>query len=462
MAAIACLLMHESIPIYFLSLFLAALFALVAEFILVLIPALRKYHIPRAFIGGILALVIGPQVLGKLLNLNIISQDIQSSWDELALFFVNVVFACIFLGKKVPNFKTSVGLAIPQASLGQTLAWGQYLVGGLVSLFILVPIFNFDESVASFIEISFQGGVGVAVGMGETFKSIGLDDAKSITLALAPMAMLTGILSGIVLINWKSSRTLVQVEEKGPFEEIVKEISINRFQNTFIVQLTIIGLAIWLGQVILNGLHYLEESVLLEHIYESEFVKYIPFFPLALIGGAVLQLILSKSTSVDIVNRQTIKRVQMFSLDAVIIMAIGTINLTVVKDNITVVLILLLAGSLWNISCFLFTYRVLIPSHSFERGIADYGQSMGTTSIGLMFQAIVDKENKSKGREAFAIKQLFFEPFVGGGIITGLSPLLIKKLGLGYFTGISFVLMVSFFFLGYLYSRKQLSAVDDD
>ncbi len=51
-------------------------------------------------------------------------------------------------------------------------------MGGLITLLVLKPYFNLDESVASFIEISFQGGVGVAVGMQDTFNSIGLNDAN--------------------------------------------------------------------------------------------------------------------------------------------------------------------------------------------------------------------------------------------------------------------------------------------
>ncbi len=447
--------MLETIPFYFKSLFLAIVFALLAELILYLVPILKKHHLPRAFLGGLLALLAGPQVLGNLFDLNIISQEIQNSWNELALFFVNVVFACIFLGRKIPKFKTSMDLAIPQASLGQTLAWGQYMVGGLITLFVLQPFFNLDESVASFIEISFQGGVGVAVGMEDTFKSIGLDGAKSITVALAPLAMLIGILSGVFIINLKTKHADPKYKPNIHTKEINEKIILNRFQDTLILQLAFIGIAILLGILLLRALEFIETTVFLKYLYNEEFIKYIPLFPLALLGGAILQLLLNNTVSIEIVNRKTVKRIQSFSLDAVIIMAIGTINLGVVKDNIILVLILLGTGFLWNITCFLLTYKVLIPKYSFERGIADYGQSMGTTSIGLLLQSIADKDNKSMGKEAFGIKQLLFEPFVGGGIITALSPIFIQKMGLVYFTSLAFVFTISFFLIGYFYKKNK-------
>ncbi len=136
-------------------------------------------------------------------------------------------------------------------------------------------------------------------------------------------------------------------------------------------------------------------------------------------------------------------------------MAIGTIDLAVIQQNIVLVLIMLATGFAWNISCFLLTYKLLIPKYAFQRGIADYGQSMGTTSIGLMLQSIADKSNKSRGKEAFGIKQLLFEPFVGGGLITALSPILINKIGLIYFTSAAFVLTITFFLTGYFLTKRS-------
>jgi len=449
------LFINESIPIYFQALFLASVFAILAEIILSLAPALKRIHIPRSFLGVIIALLLGPQVFGQLHDLNIVSNEIQNSWGILALFFVNVIFASVFLGRKIPKFKTSIKLAIPQAALGQTLAWGQYMVGGLITLIVLIPVFNLDESVASFIEVCFQGGVGVAVGMGDTFESIGINNAKSITIALAPLAMLTGVLSGIVLINLKKKGKTNSTSDSDNNKEIKEENKTNRYQDSLIIQLAIIGISILLGVLLLSSLELIENKVLIKHLYDTEFVKYIPLFPLALLGGAVLQLFFDKFIPIDLINRKTVKRIQIFALDAVIIMAIGSLNLAEVKNNLLIIFILLGAGFLWNISCFLLIYKVIIPKYPFERGIADYGQSMGTTSIGLMLQSIVDKDNKSKGKEAFGIKQLLFEPFVGGGLITGLSPIIIKSIGLIYFTSISFALTLGFFLLGYFFNKKN-------
>ncbi len=80
---------------------------------------------------------------------------------------------------------------------------------------------------------------------------------------------------------------------------------------------------------------------------------------------------------------------------------------------------------------------------------------MGTTSIGLMLLSIVDPNNKSQAKEAFGFKQLLFEPFVGGGIITGLSPVLIDRLGLLTFLVISSVICGVFITIGILVKKYK-------
>src|SRR5690606_23828095 len=67
--------------------------------------------------------------------------------------------------------------------------------------------------------------------------------------------------------------------------------------------------------------------------------------------------------------------------------------------------------------------------HWFERGITDYGQAMGMTATGLLMNRLADPSNKYKIRESFAYKQLAFEPFLGGGLITATAAVSIHEFG---------------------------------
>jgi len=446
--------------IYIYALFLALVIGLLSEIIRFFIPILKKYHIPRAFIGGIIALVLGPELIGSFSGFNIITEKILNPWSEMSLFLVNVIFACIFLGTNIPNFKKIFRLTIPQASLGQALAWGQYAIGCLVTYFILIPFFNMDEEVASLIEISFQGGIGVALGMKDTFDKLGVPELSNIALGLAPTAMLIGILSGIVLINIihkrvpdnKSSNEVDELHTKI-VEGNSEKKNLTSFSKILITHLAIIGISIFFGKLILDGLTFIEQKFLIGNFYEEGFIEYIPLFPMAMLGGTIIQVFLDKVLKRQLLDVNLIKKIQSLALDLVIIMAIGNISLSSLSDNFGVFILLLTAGFIWNLSAFLFLYKKLLPTYQFERGIADYGQSMGTTSIGLMLFDIVDPKNTSQGKEAFGFKQLLFEPFVGGGIITGISPILISRFGLIPFFIISVVICAIFIGIG-LYMKK--------
>lgn len=71
----------------------------------------------------------------------------------------------------------------------------------------------------------------------------------------------------------------------------------------------------------------------------------------------------------------------------------------------------------------------MIPSYWFERGIGDFGQSMGMTASGLLLMKIADPDNRSPALESFGYKQLMFEPVVGGGLFTATSVPLIYNFG---------------------------------
>jgi len=149
------------------------------------------------------------------------------------------------------------------------------------------------------------------------------------------------------------------------------------------------------------------------------------------LGGLVLQLFLGK-LKWKFADQKIQTAFGSMALDLVVVMALGNLELAAIGQHWPSLLILFSVGVAWNLFCFLTLARLLIPKFWFQRGIADFGQSMGTTSIGLMLLKIVDPKNKTQGQEAFGIKQVFFEPLLGGGIVTSVAPILAVNLGLLY------------------------------
>jgi glutamate:Na+ symporter, ESS family len=76
------------------------------------IRALQKFFIPSSVIVGFTGLILGPEVLGAvvggevpLLSTGIFPNEMLEVWRELPGLLITVIFATIFLGKKIEPLK---------------------------------------------------------------------------------------------------------------------------------------------------------------------------------------------------------------------------------------------------------------------------------------------------------------------------------------------------------------------
>src|SRR5690606_38063431 len=124
----------------------------------------QKYFIPSSLIAGFIGLILGPQLLET------IPTSITNEWATFPKYLINVVFAGLFLGKIIPDRKKVWRMSGPMIAIGNTVAWGQYALGCLLTMFILIPFFNASPLTAALIEVSFEGGHGTAAGLAPTFE----------------------------------------------------------------------------------------------------------------------------------------------------------------------------------------------------------------------------------------------------------------------------------------------------
>lgn len=180
-----------------------------------------------------------------------------------------------------------------------------------------------------------------------------------------------------------------------------------------------------------------------------------PLFPLALIGGIITQACLNRLGLGALVIRPMVQNIAGVALDVVIVAAIASISLRVIGGNLGVFLILSIVGILWNVLIFLWWAPRIFPSHWFEKGIGDMGQSMGVTATGILLMRMVDPDNSTGAFEGFAYKQLFFEPIVGGGVFTAAAPVLINTLGIGPVLALTSGLLLFWIVIGYVLIRQE-------
>ncbi|MBS3746029.1 MAG: sodium:glutamate symporter [Wenzhouxiangellaceae bacterium] len=452
------------------ALIVLGILLLAGKFLRLAAPPLQRLFMPSSVIAGVFGLLLGPEVLGRLAPgfrgaNGLFPEYVVDVWTTLPVLLINVIFAGLFLGKKIPGVREVWMVAGPQVAFGQTLAWGQYVVGITLALVVLTPLLGAPPMAGALIEIGFQGGHGTAAGLEDTFEQVGFEEATDLALGLATVGVVSGLVFGVWAIQWGTRRGYSNVLDRpsqanpqdllgvaDPSDREAAGWLTTRSSSIDVLTLSAayLGFAILLGQLLLEGLVLVEA-----YLVGSEFMTYVPLFPLAMIGGLILQLLLSRFDRFKLLDRGMVIRIQNLALDLLIVSAVATLSLTVLGENLAMFFLLATAGVAWNVFVFVKLARRMIPEYWFERGIGDTGQSLGMTATGLLLIRMADPDHKSPAMEAFGYKQLLFEPIVGGGLFTAISVPLIFEFGPLPILGIASVLMVGFMSLGLLYFGRS-------
>ena len=442
---------------------LNVLFAFIVVGILLLIARVIKQkiglfqtlYIPESIIAGAIALLLGTGALGAIavsMGANpdsyiaggLFPEEMREVWSQAPGVFINIVFAALFLGEHIPNPKEIWRKTAPQVAFGQTLAWGQYVLGILVTLLVLTPVFGINPIAGALIEIGFEGGHGTAGGMADTLTELGFTEGGDLALGLATVGIVSGIIFGTALAHWGRQKGYIQSEpveveggdaqfqETAPTEPSSVLAKRARLMQNFLIDplslnFGFTGLAIAIGWIILQIFTLIEAATWGRG--GLELIGAVPLFPMALIGGIIIQVVMKRLDLDVLVIRRLQERIAGVALDLLVVTALASINLAVLGANIGVFLTLSVIGIAWNVLAFMYLAPRILPVYWFERGIGDMGQSMGVTATGILLIRMVDPENRTGAFESFAYKQLFFEPIVGGGLFTAAAPALIDRFG---------------------------------
>ena len=460
----------------FYAFVIIALLILIGRFVRQKVPLFQTLYIPSSIVAGGIALLLGPEVFGAIAGSNsllgggLFSEPIRLVWSQSPGVFINVVFAALFLGETIPSPIEIWRKAAPQVAFGQTIAWGQYVVGLLLVLTVLTPVFGLDPIAGSLIEIAFEGGHGTAAGMAGTFQELGFPEGGDLALGLATVGIVTGIVSGILLADWGRRKGYVQVQtsnepdthassnELEEYEDPATRAERARLMRDLLIDpitlnLGFVGLAVAIGWIILKILVWIESVTW--GATGFTIMNYVPLFPMALVGGILLQLVLVRLRLAPLISRPLMNRIAGVALDVTIVTALSSLSLKVLGGNFVPFVLLAVFGILWNVGAFIFLAPRILPTYWFERGIGDMGQSMGVTATGILLLRMVDPENRSGAFESFAYKQLFFEPIVGGGLYTAAAPALIARFGPVTMLFVNLVILAAWLAFGMFNFRKS-------
>jgi glutamate:Na+ symporter, ESS family len=435
----------------------------------------RKIFLPSSIIAGAIALILGPEVLPALagwVGLAVSSpfpEQTVAVWAAMPGLLINVVFAALLMGKPLPGLRTIWYHAGPQVCFGQSVAWGQYVVGILLGMVVLTPVFGLPAAAGALIEIGFEGGHGTAAGMGEAFEAVGWPEGQDLALGLATIGLVGGVIIGTILINWQVRLGTIQPGEvdrgaaiqslelsSGDLtEEDVAELERDRRRaaqptDPLSLHLGMVAVAIGIGWLLLEGLRWLELATWARGEDPVTVFTHVPLFPLAMIGGVIMQAMADRLGLSHHISRNLMNRISGTALDFTIVAALGALSILAIGENLGPFLILAGAGIVWSVLAVIFIAPRIIPTGWFERGIGDFGQSMGVTVTGLLLMRVADPPNRSGALESFGYKQLMFEPIVGGGLFTGASVALLAAFGAPAILAVTTALMIFWIAFGFI------------
>lgn len=428
-----------------------------------LIPLLQHLYLPASVIGGLIGLLC--------LNLPFcrIPPGWYANWSEVPGFLINIVFASLFIGAKLPKFGDIWKLAAPQFCYGQLIAWGQYVIGLGLAAVLLIPLFHVDRAFGTLLEIGFEGGHGTVGGLSATFEHFGWSVGRDLGYTTATVGMVLGIVVGMALINFAVRRGYVKNVRLFSEQSIYERRGIYQRESqppagrqtvfcdsldSLALHIAAIGMAVLIGygiKVLLVELN----TVMPPSVQKYQILQSFPLFPLCLIGGLILQKLLTLFRIDSLVDHGQIQRLGGAALDFLVVAAVASIRLDFVVAYWLPLLILIAAGTLWNVFGVLFIAPRLFRDAWFERAIAEFGQSMGVTATGLLLLRTVDSGNKTVAASAFGYKQLLHEPIMGGGIWTSLALPLVITQGNLFVWLICASVMIFWLFFGFLIIRRQ-------
>ena len=104
-------------------------------------------------------------------------------------------------------------------------------------------------------------------------------------------------------------------------------------------------------------------------------------------------------------------------------------SLSTLGANVPSVLILTALSVARSVTGLLWLAPRFFATHWFDRGIADYGQSQGNVATGFILAEMADPAHTTSAAVGYGYKQLFYEPFLGGGVLTALGVPIILSIG---------------------------------
>lgn len=417
---------------------------------LLLRARLRVFHllyIPASVIAGL----VGFGVVQAVLHSGAVAKMVAPVTNELGGWpgpLIAVVFAGLLLER---SSNDSFSQALRRGARSGALAWiiilGQIAIGLFVYLVAVKPFHtSVPASFGQLLEVSWAGGHGTSGAMAEVYAAQGFPEGRDLAFFLATIGLIYGVISGLVLVNIAIRRGWTHAGEARGSLPIVTGLEPSRdpqpvafgrtrreVMDPMTLQVVILGLAFAVGMVlqwsfisIASMVFGADDPTVKGELID--FVGNVPLFLFTLLGGWGVRSAMALFRIERLIDSASLHRLLGVAMDFLIVAAIATMRVDAVWQYWKPVSLLFVLAAVWTAVCLLVIAPRLLPrEYWFELGLLNYGFATANTPQGLMLLRIVDPELKTRAAEDYAVAAPLSAPFIGGGVVTFLLPLLLTK-----------------------------------
>lgn len=420
-----------------------SVFLLIGFVILQFAKPLQKAFIPASVIGGVLALICGPQLLNLV--------EIPGSFSGMSSVLINVIACSAVFGSSINKTKLrSYGdfICIYLVTYGFQMAVSP-LIGAVCEKFW--PSLPHGWGIMAL--YSFWGGHGTAAAAGAVFEQLGIEGNTQMGMILSTIGLISAIVIGMAIVNQgvrKGYTQKVSIDSADTIKGVVPEqdrISIGTERvssiavNNLMFQTALIMFCIWGGGRLIGLIAMAIPAV-------STF----PTMINGILGALILWPVMQKFGLGEYVDKQTINTISGFCLEFVIVSAVATIKIDMLATFI-VPIIIMSAIIITGTYCLSILYTKKISQKDwFEKGIGSFGQSNGSVPTGLALIRCVDPNTETSAAEAMGIANSLTSPMYS--TLSAIGPMILIS-SLWAFTGIGFMIFLVPFAIGLaVFARK--------
>lgn len=428
-------------------------FLLVGFVIREIVKPLQRFFIPASIVGGVVALIMGPQVLGLV--------EIPESFSSMASVMITLVLTCSVFGvdsSKGQGSSYLIHLCIMVSVYGMQMFLGCGLGALMENVWADLPFGWGSEAV-----FSFWGGHGTAASAGAAWEEYGISGNTTVGMIMSTLGVISCFVFGMLMINvgvrkgWATQATndfknnpsffggLLSEEQQSPIGiGRVPSTGIDNFSFQLAIILSCMAFGNWfmgLFKTAIAGVPYLGA------------LSQLPDLINGIVAAMLVWNVIKRTRLKGYVDRRTVNSISGLGLEITICSAVATMDLELVSRLIVpILLISAVIVALTAVFC-LALCKMWHRTNWFEKCCGSFGAATGSMPTGLALIRCVDPDGKTDASDTLAIGNSLWAPVYGS--MPALLPLFAVTMGVFVPVWLGFAFMVVPLIIGFIFFRKK-------